>query len=89
MDTGPLRAALEDTAELRFQDCLNVCDRPTALSLQGRGWSYLFADVDPEKDAQDIASTARIYAESPAGEITDARPCGQLRHCLIGRLPPA
>ena len=88
-DTDALRAALGDGAELRLHDCLNVCDRPSALSLQGRGTAYLFADVDPVADAVDIAATVRTYAASPGGEITDARPCGRLRHCLIGKIPAA
>ena len=86
-DTTTLRTALGGTAELRLHDCLNVCGQPAALSLQGNGMAYLFAGIDPVTDAADIAATVRTYAASPGGTITDARPCGRLRHCLIGRLP--
>ncbi|QFU09735.1 hypothetical protein PARPLA_00702 [Rhodobacteraceae bacterium THAF1] len=88
-ETSALRAALGDTADLRLHDCLNVCNRPTALSIQGNGTAYLFADVDPETDADDIAATVRTYANAPSGNINDARPCGRLRHCLIGKIPAA
>jgi len=47
------------------------------------------AGVDPVTDAMDIAATVCTYAASLNGEITDARPCGRLRHCLIGKIPAA
>ena len=86
-DLAALRAALPEGAELRLHDCLNACGQPTALSLQGKGTGYLFAGVDPEADAADIAATARTYLSAPRGAIEDARPCGRLRFCLKGRLP--
>lgn len=87
VETAPLRAALPEGAELRLHDCLNACGNPVALSFQGCGASYLFAGVDPVADAPDIAATARAYMAAPGGVIEDARPCGRLRFCLIGRLP--
>ncbi|SPJ23008.1 DUF1636 family protein [Palleronia abyssalis] len=82
-----LRACLPDETELRLHPCLNVCSKPTALSLQGNGASYLFGGIDPAADAADIAATVRAYMAAPDGVIVDARPCGRLRHCLIGRIP--
>ncbi|SFH44370.1 Predicted metal-binding protein [Palleronia marisminoris] len=87
VETGPLRDALPEGVELRLHECLNACGKPVALSVQGRGTGYLFAGVDPVEDAADIAATARTYMAAPGGAIEDARPCGRLRFCLIGRLP--
>lgn len=86
-----LAAALLDAgidAELRAHPCLNVCAAPVALSLQGRGRATcLFSGVDPEADRDDIIATIRAWQAAPAGWIDDARPCGRLRHRLVGRVP--
>ena len=74
--------------EVRGQACLNVCDKPTALAFRAGGKAaYLFAGVDAEKDAGDVAAFAKMYKDSADGWIEDARPAGRLRFCLIGRIP--
>ncbi len=68
--------------------CLNACADPTALSFRAAGkWAYLFSNVDPTRDGADVVAFARLYRDSTDGEITDARACGRLRHCLRGRIP--
>ena len=68
--------------------CLNSCAEPTALSFRAAGkWAYLFANVDPTQDGENVLAFARLYLNSKDGEITDARSCGRLRHCLRGRIP--
>ncbi len=75
-------------AEIRAQPCLNVCSAPVALSLQGPGRATcLFSGIDPEADRGDIVATVRAWQAAPRGWIEDARPCGRLRHCLVGRVP--
>lgn len=70
------------------QACMNGCARPVSLALQSRGRATcFFAGVDPCTDATDIVATVRAYLAAPAGWIEDARPCGRLRHCLVGRVP--
>ncbi|MGD9294374.1 MAG: DUF1636 family protein [Roseobacter sp.] len=87
-----LQAALDAVglpAEVRDQACMNACDRPVSLSLQANGYAtYFFTNVDPVKDRSDIVATVRHYLNSPKGWIEDARPCGRLRFCLTGRVPP-
>lgn len=76
--------------EVRGQDCLNVCDKPTALAFRKNGKAaYLFAGVDADKDGADVAAFAKLYKDAPDGWIEDARAAGQLRFCLIGRIPAA
>ncbi len=83
-----LRIALEGRAEVGTADCLNVCKSPLAFSVRATGKAaYLFAGVDPGLQEAEIVAFAALYAAAPGGEITDARPCGRLRHCLIGRIP--
>ena len=74
--------------EVRVVDCLNTCARPVALSFRADGKAaYLFAGVDPARQAGDIAIFAGLYAAAPDGIVADARPCGDLRLCLVGRIP--
>jgi len=87
--------ALFTSAELAEFDvetvaCLNACAEPTALSFRANGkWAYLFSNVDPTQYGADVLAFARLYLDSADGEITDARACGRLRHCLRGRIPAA
>ena len=76
--------------EVRGQHCLNVCDKPMALAFRKNGKAaYLFAGIDADKDGADVAAFAKLYKDAPDGWIEDARPAGQQRFCLIGRIPAA
>lgn len=88
-DLSALQKLLPGTMTLRKSPCLDACERPVALTLQGRGAAYIFHGVDLEKHAADIVATAQTYISSPDGWIEDARPCGHLRFCLRARLPSA
>ena len=89
------RAALQDAldaaglpATVMAQACFNACAAPVSLSLQAQGFAtYFFAGVDPMAHRDDIVATVELYLSSPQGWIEDARPCGQLRLCLSGRVP--
>lgn len=68
--------------------CMNLCRQPLALALRGEGCDiYMFAGLDPARDLDDAVALMRLYAEAETGTITDARPAGRLRHCLVGRVP--
>lgn len=70
------------------QSCMNGCATPVSMGLQSAGRAtYFFAGVDPKADTDDIVSTVRAYLDAPKGWIEDARPCGRLRVCLVGRVP--
>jgi len=60
---------------------------PVSLAVRAEGKAaYLFTGVDPDAP-EDVAAFAKLYAESPDGQIMDARPAGALRFCLVGRIP--
>jgi predicted metal-binding protein len=83
-----LGAALGGTAEVRLADCLFACSSPLALAVSGEGKAtYLFAGLDPEGQAGEVLAFAGLFREAPLGEVADARPCGRLRFCLLGRIP--
>lgn len=74
--------------EVRLAPCLLACGSPLALAVTGDGkGSYLFAGVEPEAQAGEVAAFMALYRAAPAGEVADARPCGRLRFCLLGRIP--
>lgn len=83
-----LRERVADGVTVETADCLNVCDRPVSMALRGPGRVvYLFAGVDPARDVGDAAALVRLWRGASGGEITDARPAGRLRQCLVGRVP--
>lgn len=61
--------------------------RPVLMSMQsaGRG-AYLFHNLGPG-DLPDLLATVSAYLAAPDGWISDARPCGRLRLCLLFRVP--
>jgi predicted metal-binding protein len=82
---GLLQARL---AEVALIDCMHVCGKPVALSFRGEGKAaYLFAGVDPVAQLDEILTFAGLYATARGGIVEDARPCGDLRLCLVGRIP--
>lgn len=69
-------------------ECMGACENPVAVALQGEGLAtYLFAGINPEEDAADVAATCKVWLESPQGWIENALGCGRLRHCLRARIP--
>jgi predicted metal-binding protein len=86
-----LRAALAQaglTTEVGVVDCMVVCAKPVSVAVRAEGKAaYLFSGVDPAAQGAEIVAFARLYAEAAGGIIADARPCGELRFRLVGRLP--
>ena len=73
--------------EVVLHPCLNVCGKPVAAAVQGTGRATcLLAGLTPD-DADDLAAFAALYDAAPDGWITDARPAGRVRLCLLGRVP--
>jgi predicted metal-binding protein len=69
-------------------ECMSACANPTAISFRAKGKAaYLFSGIDPATDHDDILAFADLYQAADDGWIEDARPCGRLRFCLIGRIP--
>jgi predicted metal-binding protein len=68
--------------------CMSACANPMAISFRAHGKAaYMFSGINPAKDQNDILAFAKLYVAAKDGWIEDARPCGRLRHCLLGRIP--
>ncbi|MCH1428676.1 MAG: DUF1636 domain-containing protein [Alphaproteobacteria bacterium] len=86
-----LQLALQNAgfeASVLSAPCLGVCSAPTSLTLQSeKRASYIFKDIDLERDQSDIIATCRLYLDSHNGWIQNARECGRLRHLLHAKIP--
>jgi len=82
-----LAAALQGRVNVETTDCMNVCSTPVSLAVRATGKAaYLFTGVSPDSP-DDVVAFAQLYADAPDGKIADARAAGDLRFCLIGRIP--
>lgn len=71
-------------------DCMAGCDRPLTVAYTAPGKaSYLFGDIDPERDAAHLATFARRYRALPDGWCKESeRPSG-LAGKTLARIPAA
>jgi predicted metal-binding protein len=82
-----LRRQIGHLADVATTDCMVVCGRPITVSFRATDKAaYLFAGLQPTQ-ADDLASFAKLYAAATDGIVDDVRSCGDLRFCLIGRIP--
>ncbi|MCZ8260873.1 MAG: DUF1636 domain-containing protein [Beijerinckiaceae bacterium] len=74
---------------IRRTQCLSVCTRACTAALSGPGrYTFLFGDLDPERDGPALVEMAQIMAGQPFGFVPwKARP-EALRSRIIARVPP-
>ncbi|MEP2714958.1 DUF1636 family protein [Pseudophaeobacter sp.] len=74
-------------ARVQQVDCMSGCQRPQTLAVRQSGkTAYLFGEITAG-DLPDILTFLRLFAQSPDGNIADARPLGALRMKVIARIP--
>lgn len=80
--------APSDSFRLETVACLAGCGRPLAVAFTGPGRAtYLFGDIDPERDAEALLAFGRQYRELPDGWCNEGqRPAG-LRGRTLARIP--
>jgi predicted metal-binding protein len=82
-----LAEALEARMPVTRAHCMNACARPVCLSVREEGKAaYLFGDVDPAL-VDEVELFLELFDAAKKGIVTDARPLGELRFKLIGRIP--
>ncbi|WP_147106207.1 DUF1636 domain-containing protein [Tateyamaria sp. syn59] len=92
-----LRAAIADAGDLVADDfeisgvaCMAGCDRPCTVAYHGtRKATYLFGDIDPETDIDDLLAFARQYAVLEDGWCSSVDRPGKLRQTTLARVPAA
>ncbi len=87
-------AAAGDTLPENFEvsgvACMAGCDRPCTVAYHGsRKATYLFGDIDPATDVDDLVAFARQYAYLHDGWCSSVDRPGKLRKSTLARVPSA
>lgn len=76
-------------AALRGVRCMSQCKRPCTVALSAPGrFTYLFGDLDPERDAHAVLDLLPLYHADPLGFLPRDRRPPSLRAGILGRIPP-
>lgn len=82
--------AVSEAFEISGVACMAGCDRPCRVAFHGtRKASYLFGDVDPGDDIEDLIAFARQYAVLHDGWCSSVDRPGKLRSTTLARIPAA
>ncbi len=74
---------------LRDVRCMSQCKRPCVVAFSGEGrFTYLFGDLDPQRDAPAVLDAFRLYAERPDGFMERFERPEALQAGILGRVPP-
>lgn len=87
-------AAAGDTLPEEFEisgvACMAGCDRPCTVAYHGsRKATYLFGDIEPDADIDDLVAFARQYAYLADGWCSSVDRPGKLRRTTLARVPAA
>ncbi|WP_299043617.1 DUF1636 domain-containing protein [uncultured Tateyamaria sp.] len=82
--------AVTDSFEVSGVACMAGCDRPCTVAYHGtRKATYLFGDIDPDTDIEDLLAFARLYADLEDGWCSSLDRPGKLRDTTLARVPAA
>lgn len=94
---GKLRRALrpsDPVADTNFAvsgvACMAGCARPCVVAFQAaEKTAWLFGDMDPETDVDDLVAFARQYRDIGDGWCSSGQRPGKLRRTALARVPAA
>ncbi|WP_227270152.1 DUF1636 family protein [Roseobacter weihaiensis] len=82
--------SVTESFEISGVACMAGCGRPCTVAYHGtRKATYLFGDIDPETDIDDLVSFARQYAHLHDGWCSSVDRPGKLRQTTLARVPAA
>ncbi|MEM8871848.1 MAG: DUF1636 domain-containing protein [Pseudomonadota bacterium] len=82
--------AIPDAFEISGVACMAGCDRPCTVAYHStKKATYLFGDIDPETDIEDLVAFAKQYACLHDGWCASAGRPGKLRKTTLARVPAA
>ncbi|GFE50337.1 hypothetical protein So717_20900 [Roseobacter cerasinus] len=82
--------AVSDTFEISGVACMAGCDRPCTVAYHGtQKATYLFGDIDPNTDINDLVAFAEQYADLQDGWCSSVDRPGKLRQTTLARVPAA
>ncbi|MEM8803786.1 MAG: DUF1636 domain-containing protein [Pseudomonadota bacterium] len=82
--------AVPEDFEVSGVACMEGCDRPCTVAYHGtKKATYLFGDVDPDTDVDDLVAFAKQYAYLHEGWCSSADRPGKLGKTPLARVPAA
>lgn len=82
--------AIPEDFEISGVACMAGCDRPCTVAYHGsRKATYLFGDIDPKDDIDDLVTFAKQYAFLNDGWCSSVDRPGKLRTSTLARVPAA
>lgn len=82
--------ALPDAFEVAGVACMAGCDHPCTVAYHGtKKATYLFGDVDPDTNIDDLVAFAKQYAELHDGWCSSVDRPAALRDTTLARVPAA
>lgn len=81
---------IPETFEISGVACMAGCDRPCTVAYHAsHKATYLFGDIDPNTDIDDLIAFARQYAYLHDGWCSSVDRPGKLRKSTLARVPAA
>ncbi|MEL6463720.1 MAG: DUF1636 domain-containing protein [Pseudomonadota bacterium] len=82
--------AIPEAFEISGVACMAGCDHPCTVAYHGtKKATYLFGDIDPLTDIEDLIAFARQYAYLHDGWSSSVDRPGKLRKTTLARVPAA
>lgn len=83
-------AMVPEPFEISGVACMAGCDRPCTVAYHStRKATYLFGDIEPGTDIDDLVAFARQYASLDDGWCSSLERPGKLRTTTLARIPAA
>ena len=82
--------ALPDHVTLRGVECFSNCDHGCSVTLRGGAgrWTYVYGDMDPDTQVEEILTGVRAYAQTTDGIVPWRERPQAFRKQSIARIPP-
>ncbi|CTQ65455.1 DUF1636 family protein [Roseibium alexandrii] len=81
---------IPETFDVSGVACMAGCDRPCTVAYHSTSKaSYLFGDIDPKTDVDDLIAFAKQYAYLGDGWCSSVDRPGKLRKSTLARIPAA
>jgi predicted metal-binding protein len=82
--------AIPEEFEISGVACMAGCDHPCTVAYHGtKKATYLFGDIEPETDIEDLVAFATQYAYLHDGWCSSVDRPGKLRKSTLARVPAA
>ncbi len=84
------KAGLAERVCVEPVECLSVCKRPATIALTTpTHWTYIYGDLDPEKDLEDIITGLLAYSGTEDGIVPWADRVSIFKSGVVARIPPS